>query len=255
MCVCSQGERYRVSDRYPLPRCKMSGVCYCALAASLEPKFNSQGMASAAVAAAAAGGSMEELGELAVAGAAHIFWLGLRIAEATAAARPPPEREQGVSTSSAAVRSGSWSLGVAKVAPAAVQQCLERHPLNVQQAGRLSVVVNNGPAACVVAGDPGTGCVCVFVCVFVRVFVCVSVCVCLCVCCVCVCTERCRWRRRGAEHARALAAAARHGRRARRRTSRRPRRTPRARLGVRRPVSPPDKAACTSSLRPHTLEA
>jgi malonyl CoA-acyl carrier protein transacylase len=127
-------------------------------------------MASAAVAAAAAGGSLEELGELAVAGAAHLFWLGLRIAEATAAVRPPPVREQGVSTSAAAAaRSGSWSLGVAKVAPAAVQQCLERHPLNVQQPGRLSVVVNNGPAACVVAGDPGSA----------SASVCLSVCPCL----------------------------------------------------------------------------
>jgi malonyl CoA-acyl carrier protein transacylase len=139
-------------------------------------------MASAAVAAAATGGSLEELRELAVAGAAHLFWLGLRIAEATAAARPPPEREQGVSTSAAA-RSGSWSLGVAKVAPAAVEACLERHPLNVLQPGRLSVVVNNGPAACVVAGDPGSVCMCVL---SVCLSVCLSFCLSVSVCCVCV---------------------------------------------------------------------
>ena len=61
---------------------------------------HSQGMAAAAV-AAAAGSSAQEFVAWAEAAAAHLFWLGLRIAEAAAVARGRPDCAH-----------GPWSLGV-----------------------------------------------------------------------------------------------------------------------------------------------
>ena len=133
---------------------------------------HSQGMAAAAVAAAA--GSVEELMLLSEACAARLFWLALRISQATssftsvaggdlgrgrgrglrAGATQWGESSRGSSDESNQPGLGPWSLGVAKVEPAAVEAALLHYPYNVGAGSELRVVIRNGPRACVVAGAP-----------------------------------------------------------------------------------------------------
>lgn len=107
---------------------------------------HSQGMATAAV-AAAAGSCTAEFTRWAEAAAAHLFWLGLRIAEAVAV---------GAGLGAPTCFKGPWSLGVAKVCTDALEQALLKFPANLERSGSQAVriVIRNGPQACVVAGDP-----------------------------------------------------------------------------------------------------
>ena len=121
---------------------------------------HSQGMAAAAVAAAA--GSVEELMLLSEACAARLFWLALRISQATSSFSSVAGGDlgrgrglgAGASDESNPPGHGSWSLGVAKVEPAAVAAALLHYPYNAGAGSELRVVIRNGPRACVVAGAP-----------------------------------------------------------------------------------------------------
>jgi len=87
---------------------------------------HSQGMVAAAV-AAAAGGSEAALCSWAEAAAAHLFWLGLRIAQAVAAGRA---RAEGAT--------GPWSLGVAKVCVDKLEDLLRRCSPSLPSSSSLS---------------------------------------------------------------------------------------------------------------------
>jgi malonyl CoA-acyl carrier protein transacylase len=89
---------------------------------------------------------MEELTSLGGTAVSHLFWLGLRVAEAT--------QRDGGDDGDGGSDGGTWALGVAKVAPEALSTALAAHQLNSGEPGRLALVVRNGPAASVVSGQP-----------------------------------------------------------------------------------------------------
>ena len=165
--VCDPGSRERAPSRAYLEQVHVSMpltlaaqlACYChvlthSTAGSERDNVtgrirgalgHSQGAAAAAVVAAA--GSLAELMALGGIVIAHVFWLGVRIAEAVAG------------------RGGSWALGVAKIRPDQCEGALAAYLREQQQgpstpatADSLAVqprlVLRNGPLASVVAGEP-----------------------------------------------------------------------------------------------------
>ena len=132
---------------------------------------HSQGAAAAAVAAAA--NSTEDLCEMGGAAISHVFWLGVRIAEAVTEAVDEEVRRAGVEAGAEADGGGVdvtdsasgggdveggclWALGIVKVTPEAVEAAIADHPLREPaEGGRLALVLRNGPLASVVTGLPG----------------------------------------------------------------------------------------------------